>query len=101
MKGKKNRKARFECVIAIVVPMGPALIYRGRCNGEIAYKMIGDGGFGYDPLFYYPPMKRTFAQLSTEEKNRISHRGNAVKELQSEFDKVMIWLEQRLTEESF
>jgi len=101
MKDKDNRKAAFECVIAIAVPRGPALIYEGRCEGEIATELSGNHGFGYDPLFYYPPLKKTFANLSLTQKNRLSHRGKAMSELKIEFDKVLIWLEQRLSEEPF
>jgi len=99
MKETKDRRAAFECVIAIAVPRGPALIYEGLCEGEIAREEQGKNGFGYDPVFYYPPLGKTFAQISREEKNRISHRGRAMAELRQEFDKVMIWLEQRLSEE--
>jgi XTP/dITP diphosphohydrolase len=74
------------------------LIYEGRCEGSITKEQAGTQGFGYDPVFYYPPLQKTFAQLSTEEKNRVSHRGQALKELRSEFDKVLIWLRQRLIE---
>ena len=101
MKGKKNRKAAFECVISIAVPLGPALTYEGSCKGEIATELSGDQGFGYDPLFFYPPLNKTFATLSAAEKNSISHRGQAMSELKAEFDKVLIWLEQRLSEEPF
>jgi len=101
MKGKENRKATFECVIAIAVPRGPALIYEGRCEGQIAHEMRGENGFGYDPIFFYPPRKETFAQMSPDEKNRVSHRGKAMAELQREFDKVVLWLNQRLAEEPF
>ncbi|MBN1106876.1 MAG: XTP/dITP diphosphatase [Deltaproteobacteria bacterium] len=91
-----NRKAAFECVIAIAVPHGPALIYEGRCEGEIAAAMRGENGFGYDPLFHYPPLGMTFAEMTSEEKNRVSHRGKAMQELREEFPKVLIWLDQRL-----
>jgi len=101
MAGVTNRMALFQCVIAIAVPRGPALIYEGKCEGEIADKMEGDQGFGYDPLFYYPSLKKTFAQMSLEEKNQVSHRGKAMAELRQEFDKVLIWLRQRLAEEPF
>lgn len=100
MEGKKNRKARFECVISIAVPWGPALTYEGTCEGEIALQMIGENGFGYDPLFYYPLLKKTFAQMTRQEKNEVSHRGKAMADLRDEFDKVILWLEQRLSEES-
>ena len=101
LDGKTDRKAAFQCVIAIAVPRGPALIYEGRCDGEIALEERGENGFGYDPVFFYPPLDRTFAQLSQEEKNRVSHRGQAMAELKQEFDKVMIWLKARLAEEPF
>lgn len=101
MKGAGNRKATFECILAIAVPRGPALIYEGRCDGEIARELRGENGFGYDPIFYYSPLKKTFAQMSQQEKNRVSHRGKAMAELQNEFNKVLIWLEQRLAEEPF
>jgi XTP/dITP diphosphohydrolase len=96
MKGKANRAAAFMCVISIAVPSGVALTYEGRCEGLIAEAPAGDNGFGYDPVFYYPPLKRTFAQLSSEEKNRVSHRGKALAEFKEEFDKVLIWIRQRL-----
>lgn len=99
MKGEDNRNAFFETVIAIAVPRGPALIYEGRCEGKIAHKLTGKNGFGYDPLFYYPPTKKTFAQMSQEEKNSVSHRGRAISEFRNEFDKVIIWLKQRFEEE--
>jgi XTP/dITP diphosphohydrolase len=96
MKGLEVRDASFVCTIAIAVPAGPALIYEGRCDGLIAPRLLGRNGFGYDPIFFFPPLKKTFAQLSAAEKNRISHRGKAMAELRSEFDKVLIWLKQRL-----
>ncbi|MBW1730701.1 MAG: XTP/dITP diphosphatase [Deltaproteobacteria bacterium] len=101
MKGIRNREASFVCVIAIAVPRGPALIYEGTCDGLIAEEMRGNNGFGYDPLFYYPPLGKTFAEMSAEDKNRVSHRGKAMAELRQEFDKVLIWLHQRLEEEPF
>ena len=101
MKGKTNRKAFFESVIVIAVPRGPALTYRGKCHGEIIEKPKGKNGFGYDPLFYYPPLNKTFAQMSSEEKNGVSHRGKAMSELSDEFDKVMVWLNQRQAEETW
>jgi XTP/dITP diphosphohydrolase len=96
MKGKSNRNAAFECVISIAVPAGPALTYEARCEGLIATEPAGSNGFGYDPVFFYPPLKKTFAQITREEKNRISHRGKALAELKSEFDKVLIWIRQHM-----
>jgi XTP/dITP diphosphohydrolase len=96
MKGQTNRKAAFECVISIAVPPGPALTYEARCEGLIAEEPAGTGGFGYDPVFYYPPLKKTFGQLTREEKSRVSHRGKALQELREEFDKVLIWIDQHM-----
>jgi XTP/dITP diphosphohydrolase len=101
LEGAKDRDASFVCVIAVAVPRGPALVYEGRCDGLITEEKAGGGGFGYDPVFYYPPLEKTFAQLTTEEKNRVSHRGRAMRELRKEFDKVLVWLSQRLSEEPF
>jgi XTP/dITP diphosphohydrolase len=94
MKGKTDRKAAFECVISIAVPGGAALTYEARCEGVIAEKPAGNGGFGYDPVFYYPPLKKTFAELTQEEKNRVSHRGKALQEVRDEFEKVLVWIRQ-------
>jgi len=96
MKGKSNRRAAFECVISIAVPTGAALTYEARCEGLISQKPEGSNGFGYDPVFFYPPYNKTFAQITREEKNRISHRGKALAELKSEFDKVLIWIRQNM-----
>ena len=96
MEGKTNRTAAFTCVISIAVPSGAALTYEARCEGLIAEAPAGKNGFGYDPVFYYPPLNRTFAQISAEEKNRVSHRGKALAELKEEFEKVLIWIRQRL-----
>jgi len=98
LENTENRNAAFACVIAVAVPWGPALIYEGRCEGVIANEQVGTKGFGYDPVFYYPPLQKTFAQLSTEEKNQVSHRGQALHQLRDEFDKVLIWLRQRLVD---
>lgn len=99
MQGQENRKAAFQCVLSIAVPSGPALTYRGSCEGTILEERQGQSGFGYDPLFYYEPFGKSFAECGMKEKNKISHRGKAMAELRQEFDKVMIWLDQRLTEE--
>lgn len=101
MKGIEQREAAFVCIIAMAVPRGPALIYEWICEGLIAREISGSRGFGYDPLFYYPPLNKTFAQMSATEKNGVSHRGRAMAELRGELDKVLIWLRQRLAEEHF
>jgi XTP/dITP diphosphohydrolase len=97
MDGKSNRKAAFECVLSIAVPTGPALTYEGRCEGIIAEHPAGENGFGYDPVFYYPPLQKTFAQLTRQEKSRVSHRGKALAEIRDEFDKILIWIRQQVS----
>ncbi len=92
MKGKTNRKAAFECVISIAVPSGPALTYEARCEGLITEEPAGQNGFGYDPVFFFPPLKKTFAEITRTEKSRVSHRGKALSELREEFDKVLTWI---------
>jgi len=96
MKGTSNRNAAFECVISIAVPTGPALTYEARCQGLITERPAGSNGFGYDPIFFYPPLNKTFAQLTREEKSRVSHRGKAFAEIKDEFDKVLIWIRQNM-----
>jgi XTP/dITP diphosphohydrolase len=98
MDGKSNRKAAFECVVSIAVPGGAALTYEARCEGIISEKLKGENGFGYDPIFYYPPLKKTFAELTQQEKNKISHRGKAFQELKEEFDKILIWIHRQMPE---
>ena len=94
LKGKTNRRAAFKCVISIAAPTGPALTYEARCEGLITEEPAGENGFGYDPVFYYPPLKKTFAEMAREEKGRVSHRGKALAEVKTEFDKVLIWIQQ-------
>ena len=96
MQHASVRKASFECTISIAVPTGAALTYEARCEGEIAEKPVGEGGFGYDSIFYYPPLKKTFAELTRVEKNRVSHRGKALRELRDEFEKVLVWIRQQM-----
>lgn len=96
MAGRENRKAHFECVISIAVPTGPALTYEARCHGLIADAPSGSNGFGYDPVFYYPELGKTFAELTMAEKGRVSHRGMALRELAEEFDNVLIWIRQNM-----
>lgn len=72
------RRGYYMCVIAVVWPDGREITAEGRCNGIIRDFYKGTGGFGYDPLFYLPEFGKTMAELSMEEKNKISHRGKAV-----------------------
>jgi XTP/dITP diphosphohydrolase len=99
MKGIKDRRASFKCVLSIAVPSGPALTYEGQCDGVIIEEKRGNQGFGYDPVFFVERFGKTFAELSLEEKNSMSHRGKALDELREEFDKVIKWIDQRLLEE--
>ena len=78
MRGLGARTARFVSVITCCFPNGDVLTARGECPGTIAYAPMGEGGFGYDPVFFIPGLKKTFAQLTAEEKNAISHRGKAL-----------------------
>jgi XTP/dITP diphosphohydrolase len=93
---RKNRSAKFVCVLSLAVPAGPALTYEASCEGVIAHEPAGAGGFGYDPVFFFPPLNKTFAQLARQEKNEVSHRGKALHEFCLEFDKVMVWLQRHL-----
>ena len=83
MKGFKgdDRKARFVCVISLVDENGETKVVRGEVDGYIIEELKTEGGFGYDPLFFYEGFNKTFGEASSEEKNAISHRGNALKKL--------------------
>ena len=70
----EQSKAKFVSVIALVKPDGTELTFRGECHGEIIFEKRGTNGFGYDPIFYVPSLDKTFAELSAEQKNSISHR---------------------------
>ena len=74
----EERSARFVCVISLVLPDGREFIKKGVMEGRIAYEIKGENGFGYDPVFYLPEYGMTSAELSGEEKNKISHRGKAL-----------------------
>lgn len=76
-----ERSARFVCAIACVMPNGESFTTRATIEGEIGYKIEGNEGFGYDPIFYVPEFGCTTAQLTPEQKNKISHRGKALTEM--------------------
>ena len=80
------RTAKFVSVITCCFPNGDTLTARGECPGTIAFAPMGEGGFGYDPVFFQPKLKKTFAQLSAGEKNAISHRGKALEAFQAELE---------------
>ena len=79
MRGQTTRAAHFTCSIACAFPNGDTLTAEGRCDGTIAFAPMGEGGFGYDPVFFVPEKAKTFGQLTAEEKSTISHRGKALK----------------------
>ena len=74
-----QRQAQFVCVITMVTPDGKTIQARGEIHGELLRAPVGENGFGYDPIFFYPPLGKTTAELAPEEKNAVSHRGNALK----------------------
>ena len=86
----EKRTARFVCAIAAVFPDGKELIVRGTIEGRIGYEERGENGFGYDPIFYLPDLDISTAQLSREEKNSISHRGNALRKMKELLEKEQV-----------
>ena len=89
MRGQMTRTAKFVSVITCCFPNGDVLSARGECAGTIAYAPMGEGGFGYDPVFFVPELKKTFAQLTPEEKNAISHRGRAIEGFQAKLEEYL------------
>ena len=74
-----QRQAQFVCVITFVTPEGETIQARGEIHGELTREPRGENGFGYDPIFYYPPLGKTTAELPAEQKHQVSHRGNALR----------------------
>ena len=89
LRGATNRAAHFHTAIVCAFPDGDVLQAEGDCHGTIAFAPRGEGGFGYDPVFYVPELRKTFAQLTAEEKNAISHRGNALRAFAVELKKYL------------
>lgn len=85
----EKRSASFICFISVVNDKEKYIGIKGEVRGTILEELEGEEGFGYDPLFYYEPYKKTFAQMSSEEKNRISHRGRALDELKKRIEEVL------------
>nr|WP_144921263.1 XTP/dITP diphosphatase [Paenibacillus bovis] len=79
---QKDRTARFYCALAVAIPGAETLVVAGTCEGLILNERRGTNGFGYDPVFYVPSLQQTMAELSSEQKNSISHRANALRNLQ-------------------
>ena len=77
---RENRTARFRCVIAIATPEGKVQLCSGECQGLIIFGPRGEKGFGYDPVFYFPGLDKTMAELPLDVKNKVSHRGEAARE---------------------
>ena len=84
----EQRSARFRCVIAIATPKGAVELCQGECHGIIAFEPRGEGGFGYDPIFFLPELGKTMAELTIEEKNEISHRGKAARRARQILERV-------------
>ena len=78
MRGQLDRRCGFVSAICCAFPNGDEITAQGECRGTLAYAARGENGFGYDPIFFVPEKKKTFAELSAEEKNEISHRGKAL-----------------------
>lgn len=85
LSGEPNRRAKFVSAVCCVLPGGESFTVRGECEGEIAQSPKGYGGFGYDPVFYIPKYGKTFAELSPDIKNTISHRGAALEKFKDKF----------------
>lgn len=81
LKGVENRRARYVCALCVYHPDGSYHILRDTCEGEIIDERRGENGFGYDPYFYIPNLGHTFAEISLEEKNKISHRAKALRRM--------------------
>ena len=81
LNGISDRKARFVCDLALVFPNGEEIVVEGICDGVILEQPRGEGGFGYDPVFFLPDVNKTMAELTAEEKNLISHRARAIRAL--------------------
>lgn len=89
LRGQIDRSAKFVSVVTACFPGGETLVARGECPGVIAYAPQGDNGFGYDPVFFYPELRKTFAQMTAQEKNAISHRGVALQKFKVELEKYL------------
>ncbi|MCI5569925.1 MAG: XTP/dITP diphosphatase [Candidatus Alectryocaccobium sp.] len=91
-----KRTARFVCAIAAVLPDGEVVTTRGTIEGKIGYEERGTNGFGYDPIFYLPDMSVSTAELSPDEKNRISHRGRALEAMKIRLKEILKQQEREL-----
>jgi XTP/dITP diphosphohydrolase len=91
LEGKSNRDAKYVCAMACVFPDHKSdFVVRGECHGKILKKRQGQGGFGYDPLFYFEEFGKTFAEIDLAQKNEVSHRSKAIKLFADELKKVLL-----------
>ena len=89
LRGQTTRAAHFTCAVACAFPNGDTLEAEGRCDGAIAFAPLGEGGFGYDPVFLIPEKGKTFGQLTAEEKSAISHRGKALEAFKEKLEEYL------------
>ena len=89
LRGATSRTAYFQSAIVCCFPNGDVLQAEGRCDGTIAYAPQGEGGFGYDPIFFVPSLRKTFSQMTPQEKNDLSHRGIALRAFAKELDEYL------------
>ena len=87
LENASDRSARYVCVICMAFPNGHEIVARGECRGTILKEALGEGGFGYDPLFFFPQFGKTFAEITAEEKNEVSHRKAALREFEKIWEK--------------
>ena len=87
LENASDRSARYVCVIFMAFPNGHEIVARGDCRGTILKEARGEGGFGYDPLFFFPQFGKTFAEITAEEKNEVSHRKAALREFEKIWEK--------------
>ena len=86
LRGQTDRAAHFHTSIVCAFPNGDGLVCEGECPGTIAFAPMGEGGFGYDPVFFVPELRKTFGQLTAEEKASVSHRGKALRAFAAALD---------------
>lgn len=86
MRGMTDRRCGFVSAICCAFPNGDEITAQGECRGTLAYAPRGENGFGYDPIFFIPEKKKTFAELTAQEKHEISHRGKALREFREKLE---------------
>lgn len=89
LRGQTDRAAHFHTSIVCAFPNGDELVCEGECPGTIAFAPMGEGGFGYDPVFFVPELRKTFGQLTAEEKASVSHRGKALRAMANELEPIV------------